>query len=67
MIVRYSSHARQRMLDRGISASEVEQALRLGSRQFQYPDKVVASHGYVSVVYKMQEGCLFVITVKMRW
>lgn len=62
----YSRHARQRMVLRGISRVEVEQAIRLGSKVRQN-GKIIVSYHYFSVVYLIRGKRCFVITVKPRW
>lgn len=62
----YSQHALQRMVLRGISRREVEQAIRSGSKSRQ-DSRVVASFRYFDVVYVVRERRIFVITVKPRW
>ena len=62
----YSQHALQRMVLRGISRREVEQAIRSGSKSRQ-DSRVVASFRYFDVVYVVRRKRIFVITVKPRW
>ncbi len=62
----YSQHALQRMVFRGISRREVEQAIRSGSKSRQ-DGRVVASFRYFDVVYVVCRRRIFVITVKPRW
>lgn len=63
----FTRHARQRMIERGVSVSEVEQAVQKGSKQLQGNDRLVSSYGYISVVYRKIEDRIVVITVKVRW
>ncbi|MFH1590717.1 MAG: DUF4258 domain-containing protein [archaeon] len=62
----YSAHARERMVPRGISVQEVEDGIRLGSKELQRPDKILAHYRYFTVVYRKMGSDLFVITVKPR-
>jgi hypothetical protein len=64
--VLYSKHARQRMVLRGITASEVESAIQFGSKTRQ-DGQVVATYHYFSVVYVVRNRRYFVLTVKPRW
>lgn len=66
MEVLYSRHARQRMVLRGISRREVEEALRVGSKSRQ-DGRIVAAYRYFEVVYVIRGTRLFVVTVKPRW
>ncbi len=67
MDVFYRSHARKRMVERGISASEVERAISRGSKHLQKPDRIIAGYGHIEVVYRIIDGKIFVITVQLRW
>ena len=64
--VRYSTHAIQRMVLRGISRTEVEEAIRAGAKSRQ-GERVVASYRYFEVVYVVEGPSIWVITVKPRW
>jgi len=64
--VRFSRHARQRTILRGISAREVREAIRKGSKRTQ-DGKVVAFYLYFEVVYAVRGGDIWVITVQPRW
>ncbi len=63
----FTRHARQRMIERGVYVSEVEQAVQKGSKQLQAKDRLVSSYGYINVVYRKLKDRIVVITVKMRW
>lgn len=63
----FSKHARERMVERGITAIEVKEAITCGSKQLQKPDKIISDYKYFSVVYKKRDNQVFVITVKPRW
>lgn len=65
--IKYSRHAREQMVERGISEKEVEECIRSGSKMFQEPGKIVSEYRYYAVVYKKLDGTCFVITVKPRW
>lgn len=62
----YSRHARQRMILRGISEREVDEAIRKGTKRVQ-DGKVVASYTYFEVVYIVRGQDTIVITVQPRW
>lgn len=64
--IRFSRHARQRMILRGISAREVHEAIRRGTKRTQ-AGKIVASYLYFEVVYVVRGGDVWVITVQPRW
>jgi hypothetical protein len=59
----YSKHARERMALRGISSRD---AIKVGSKQIQKPDKILSSYRYFCVVYRKVNGNTYVITVKPR-
>lgn len=65
--IRYSKHAREQMVERGISEREVEEGIRKGAKRIQPEDKISATYRYFVVVYKMIDDTCFVITVKPRW
>ncbi len=67
MRVLYSRHAREQMVERGISEREVDEAIRSGSKSLQEPDKILFSHKYYCVVCRKTGDALYVITVKPRW
>ncbi len=54
------------MVERGISASEVREAVKKGTKRRQ-EDRIVASYRYFEVVYRREEDLVFVITVQPRW
>lgn len=62
----YSRHARERMILRGISDREVDEATRKGTKRTQ-DGKVIASYGYFEVVYVVRGENIPVITVQSRW
>jgi len=62
----YSRHARQRMILRGISEREVQDALRKGTKRTQ-EGTIVASYMYFEVVYVVRGQDIRVITVQFRW
>lgn len=62
----FSRHARVRMVERGISAAEVGEAIRKGTKTVQ-EDRIVAAHRYFEVVYRRAGETAFVVTVKPRW
>jgi hypothetical protein len=66
-VIKYGGHAREQMIDRGISTHEIEQALKQGSKTLQYPNKILYYFRYFVVVTKKINGDDFIITVKPRW
>jgi len=54
------------MILRGISAREVYDAIRKGTKHRQ-GGKIVASYTYFEVVYVVGSDCIWVITVQPRW
>ena len=64
--IRYSKHARQRMIERGISEKEVSEAINKGIKRNQN-GKIVSSYTYFEVVYKKVHDTNYVITVMLRW
>ncbi|NOZ76600.1 MAG: DUF4258 domain-containing protein [Euryarchaeota archaeon] len=49
--IRYSRHARLRMVERGISHQEVKNAINKGAKRLQ-GSKIVSTYAYFEVVYK---------------
>lgn len=66
MRILFSRHARVRMVERGISGSEVREAILKGTKSRQ-EDRIVASYRYFEVVYRREDDLVLVITVKPRW
>jgi len=64
--IRYSKHARLRMIGRGISGGEVKEAIIKGAKRIQN-GKIISSYSYFEVVYKKIKDEIYVITVKPRW
>ncbi|MBN1157123.1 DUF4258 domain-containing protein [Candidatus Woesearchaeota archaeon] len=64
--VLYSKHARERMVLRGISQPEVEDAIKKGSKELQKPDVILSNYTYFCVVYKKIDDKIFIITIKPR-
>ena len=67
MRIKFRHHALVRMAERGISVTEIERAIKSGSKYVQKPSKIVAEYAYFTVVYKKKGDTFFVITVKPRW
>lgn len=55
------------MRERGITVNEVETALKRGSKERQYPNKILHHFSYFTVVTRKLNGDDLVITVKPRW
>lgn len=66
MEVRYSKHAREQMVARGISEEDVREGIERGSKGIQKPNKILSYHKYFCVVYRKKGDLHFVITVKPR-
>jgi hypothetical protein len=64
--IRYSKHARHRMIERGISEKEVSDAIQKGTKRNQ-DGKIVASYTYFEVVFKKVRDTYYIITVMLRW
>jgi len=65
--IKYSKHARERMILRGISEKEIEEGIKMGSKELQKPNKILSYYKYFCVVYKKIKGDVYVITIKPRW
>ena len=66
MSVKYSKHAREQMIARGVSEKDVEEGIKRGSKELQKPNKILSYYKYFCVVYKKIGKDLYVITVKPR-
>jgi len=66
-LIRYSKHAREQMIERGISVNEVEEAIERGAKELQKPNKILFHFRYFTVVTKKIKSDYFIITVKPRW
>lgn len=64
--IRYSKHARFRMIERGISHREVKNAINKGAKRLQ-DRKIVSAYSYFEVVYRKAGEKIYVITIKPRW
>lgn len=64
--IKYSKHARTRMVERGISEKEIRDAVMKGSKERQ-DGKIVASYSYIKVVFKKKKNVIYIITVMVRW
>jgi hypothetical protein len=64
--VTYSTHARERMVLRGVSRREAEEAIRRGKKRRQ-GGQIVATLHYFEVVYVVREDTIRVVTVQPRW
>ncbi|MFH0874965.1 MAG: DUF4258 domain-containing protein [archaeon] len=62
----FSNHAREQMIDRGISIDEVKEAIKRGEKSLQTPDKLLFHYKYYCVVSKKIGDNYFIITVKPR-
>ncbi len=66
MLIKLSEHAQDRMLIRGISLKEIEQAIKQGSKELQKPDKILSYYRHFCVVYRKRKAMYYIITVKPR-
>ncbi|MBI2653916.1 DUF4258 domain-containing protein [Candidatus Woesearchaeota archaeon] len=64
--IKYSKHAREQMVARGISEKEVEEGIKRGSKGLQKPSKILSYYKYFCVVYKKIGSDFYVVTVKPR-
>lgn len=64
--IRYSRHARLRMVERGISENEVEQAILEGNKRIK-ENAIISAYLYFEVVYRKIMDVIYVITVQLRW
>ena len=64
--IKYSKHAREQMIARGISEKEVEEGIHRGSKELQKPNKILSYYKYFCVVYKKIGNDIYIITVKPR-
>ena len=64
--IKYSKHAREQMVARGISEKEVEEAIKRGSKELQKPNKILSYYKYFCVVYKKMGNNIYVTTIKPR-
>ncbi|MCJ2555418.1 MAG: DUF4258 domain-containing protein [Candidatus Thermoplasmatota archaeon] len=64
--ITYSRHARERMILRGISRREVEEAIRRGRKRIQ-DGRIVATYLYFEVVYVVDGHEVRIISVIPRW
>ena len=65
--IKYSRHAREQMVERGISEREVEECIKRGAKRLQTRDKILSEYRYYAAVYKKADDTCFVITIKPRW
>lgn len=54
------------MIERGISESEVTEAINKGSKR-RRDKEIIAAHRHIEVVYKVVNKDCYVITVMLRW
>ena len=66
MAIKFSRHAREQMVARGISEKDVEEGIKRGSKELQKPNKILSYYKYFCVVYKKIGKDSYVITVKPR-
>lgn len=64
--IKYSRHARERMVERGISENEVAKAIQKGKKRIQ-DNKIIVVYTYFEVVYKKIGDEYYIITVLLRW
>ncbi len=66
LTIKFSKHAREQMIARGIYEQEVAEAIKRGSKGLQHPDKILFFYKYFCVVCKKIKDDYFIITVKPR-
>ncbi len=65
-MLKFTKHAREQMIERGISVSEVDEAIRMGVKTLQEDGKILAAHKYYKVAYKKEGEDCIIITVMLR-
>ena len=65
-MIKFSKHAREQMVARGISENDIEEGIKRGSKELQKPNKILSYYKYFCVVYKKIDNDYYVITVKPR-
>ena len=65
-MIKFSRHAREQMIARGISEDDIEEGIKRGSKELQKPNKILSYYKYFCVVYKKIDNDYYVITVKPR-
>lgn len=64
-MILYSRHARERMVERGISSKEAEDAIKMGAKE-QQGEKVLHHYRHFTAVTIKEKGNYIVITVMPR-
>jgi len=64
--IEVSQHAKEQMVDRGFSKTEVEECIRCGSKTIQ-DGKITSIYRDYKVVYKKIKERYFIITIMYRW
>lgn len=64
--IRFTRHARERMVLRGVSTKEVLAAISGGAKS-RLGARIVSRYRYFEVVYVVHRGRITVITVIPRW
>ncbi len=64
--IKYSRHARSRMVERGISTKEVNDAIQKGTKKIQ-GKRIVTAYRHIEVVFRKVKDDCYVITVMLRW
>ena len=65
-MIKYGKHAREQMIERGISVKEIEGAIKMGAKELQKPNKILHHYRYFTVVTRKIQDDFFVIIVKPR-
>ena len=65
-MLKFTRHARKQMVARGISANEVDEAIRMGLKSLQDDGTMLTVHKYYKVVYKKEGEDHIIITVMLR-
>ncbi len=64
--IKYSAHARKRMVERGISPGEVREAINKGSKSLD-GSLITSAHRNLKVFFRRIGDDWYVITVMLRW
>lgn len=66
LLVKYTKHAEEQLLERSFLAKEVEDAIKRGTK-YRQNGKFVSEYKDYRVVYKQKNDIYYVITVMYRW
>jgi len=66
MTVLFSEHALEQCRERGVSISEVKEAVQKGAKHLQHDNNIVSIYRHMKVIFKKVEETYFIITVMIR-